>query len=105
MFDLHNESGMLRPIGGPWSCFQRLRLHCGGQLVEDIDKYAAVHEMFSILGAEGTIQNDYAEGLSNLLGKIIKDIDSMRTSFLHRYSANTTNDSTIQTVIRNYPTT
>ena len=56
MFDLHIESRVdgqnLKPIGGPWSFFQRLRMHCGGQLVESIDPYASVHEMFNVLGAE-----------------------------------------------------
>ena len=69
MFDLHNDSGManqsLRPIGGPWSFFQRLRILFAGQLVEDLDQYASIHEMFSILGAEGAIRNDYTEGACN----------------------------------------
>ena len=66
MFDLHNEgpaNSNLRPIGGPWSLFSRLRILCGGQLVEDIPEYASIHEMFSILGAEGARANDYAEGI------------------------------------------
>ena len=84
MFDLHNEgpaNSNLRPIGGPWSLFSRLRILCGGQLVEDISEYASIHEMFSILGSEGARENDYSEGFSNYWERLV-DSDSLHTRFL-----------------------
>ena len=55
MFDLvNNETGddkQLRVLGGPWTFFKRLRILCNGTIVEDIDDYARVHEMFSVLTA------------------------------------------------------
>ena len=50
MFDLVNmESDVnkeLRVIGGPHSFFKRMRILCNGQIVEDIDDYNRVSEMF-----------------------------------------------------------
>ena len=49
MFDLSNTSQVpqrkLRPLGGPHSFFRRMRILCGGQVIEDIDSYNRVHEM------------------------------------------------------------
>ena len=55
MFDLRNMGTSLqelRPLGGPWSFFRRMRCLCNGQVIEDIDSYNRVHELFSILTAE-----------------------------------------------------
>ena len=53
MFDLVNmESDTakeLRPLGGPWTFFRRMRVLCGGTIVEDIDLYNRCHELFSVL--------------------------------------------------------
>ena len=65
MFDLVNmEPGthppnidkQLRTIGGAHSFFRRMRVLCGGQVVEDIDIYNRVHEMkrFSIKRCGGS---------------------------------------------------
>ena len=35
----------LRPLSGPWCFFRRIRILCGGQLIEDFD-YNRTHEMF-----------------------------------------------------------
>ena len=65
MFDLVNmdstEAKELRPLGGPWSFFRRMRVLCGGQVVEDIDNYNRVHEMFSIMTASDSRSNVNAE--------------------------------------------
>ena len=51
MFDLRNTDATaahrLRPIGGPWSFFRRMRITCGGTLVEDIDNYNGTHQINS----------------------------------------------------------
>ena len=66
MFDLYNDDAtsakLLRPLGGPWSFFQRMRILVGGQVVEDVDTYNRVHEMFSILTATDSRENVDAEG-------------------------------------------
>ncbi|MFM7982406.1 MAG: hypothetical protein ACKPKO_24105, partial [Candidatus Fonsibacter sp.] len=47
MYDVRNDSNdgakLLRPIGGPWSFFSRMRILAGGQVLEDIDMYNRVH--------------------------------------------------------------
>ena len=45
--------------------FRRLRILCGGQVVEDIDNYARSHEMFSVLQPQDTRENDDIEGFGN----------------------------------------
>ena len=65
MFDLVNMDSdaakELRPLGGPGSFFRRMRVLCGGQVVEDIDNYNRVHQMFSFLTAEDSSKNVDAE--------------------------------------------
>ena len=69
MFDLYNTNAnaanRLRPIGGPWSFFSRMRILAGGQILEDIDLYNRVHEMFNNFTAEGSRNNDYTESFGN----------------------------------------
>jgi len=74
MFDLNNtatttggNNPLLRTIGGPWSFFRRLRILCGGQIVEDIDYYNRAHQMFHMLQPEEVRQNDDIEGFRNKL--------------------------------------
>ncbi len=56
MFDLVNTdqtegAGLteVRPVGGPWSFFRRMRVLAGNQLIEDLDNYNRCHQLFSIL--------------------------------------------------------
>ena len=56
----------LRPIGGPWSFFSRIRILAGGQILEDIDLYNKVHEMINNFTSEGSRYNDYAESFGDL---------------------------------------
>ena len=73
MFDLRNNgkivtvSGapveqILRPLGGPWGFFRRVRILCNGQIIEDIDSYNRCHELFSSLTAKDSRMNENAEG-------------------------------------------
>ena len=49
-FDLVNlDNKPLRTLSGPWSFFRRLRVLCNGALIEDIDYYNHVHQMFDTL--------------------------------------------------------
>ena len=64
MFDLLNTptggdaaTKELRPLGGPHTIFRRMRVLCGGQVVEDIDNYNRVHQMFSVLSAKDSRGN------------------------------------------------
>ena len=65
MFNLNNldtDAGKrLRPLGGPWSFFRRMRILAAGQLVEDIMEYNRIHEMIHIMIAKESRENDAAE--------------------------------------------
>jgi len=52
----------LRTLSGPWSFFRRMRITCGGQVVEDIDNYARTHEMFEVLSSQARQQDDKNQG-------------------------------------------
>ena len=69
MYDLVNTNGNLAnrlyPISGPWSFFRRLRIICGGQVVEDIDYYNHVHELFHVMMPTNVRNNDDIEGFGN----------------------------------------
>ena len=70
MFDLNNittntdltKEKELRPVGGPWSFFRRMRLMAGGTVIEDIDNYARTHQQFHTLVSPVKRQNDTIEG-------------------------------------------
>jgi hypothetical protein len=67
MFTINNGSAptsgqYLRVLGGPWSFFRRLRVLCGGTVIEDIDYYSRAHEMFHILTNPVNRKNDAIEG-------------------------------------------
>ena len=53
---------LLRPLSGGWCFFQRLRILCGGTIVEDITDFARTREMFSLLMAKDSKVNADAEG-------------------------------------------
>ena len=65
MFTLKNKDSdpakLLRTLSAPWSFFRRMRVLCGGQVVEDFDSNRA-HEMFALLGTKETRDNDDIEG-------------------------------------------
>ena len=66
MFDLVNMESdaakQLRVLGGPWSFFKRMRVLCNGTIVEDIDDYNRVHQMFNIMTAGDSRINELSEG-------------------------------------------
>jgi hypothetical protein len=75
MFALENndpvKSHLLRNISGPWCFFRRMRILCGGQIIEDIDNYNRTHEMMSLMYSDERRDNDDIEGF----GQRIKDPD------------------------------
>ena len=84
MFDLRNTDSTaahrLRPIGGPWSFFRRMRVLCGGAMVEDIDSYNRTHQMFNQLTAQDSRNNKMVEGFNVEMdiaeaAKIINTVD------------------------------
>ena len=79
MFYSGNDGGanqQLRPIGGPWSFFARMRVIAGGQVLEDVDMYNKVHEMISIFTATESRDNDYGEGFSMFWDNVV-DVDTV----------------------------
>ena len=73
MFDLRNMDGnankLLRPLGGPHTFFRRMRILANGAVIEDIDNYNRVHEMFKTLGASDARINDKAEAFGQQYNK------------------------------------
>ena len=66
MFDVVNASDdpatkKLRPIGKAHAFFRRLRISVRGQIIEDIDNYNRVSEMFHILQTKHSRANDMIE--------------------------------------------
>jgi hypothetical protein len=65
MYTLKNndstEAKVLRPISGPWSFWRRMRILCGGQVIEDFE-YGRVHEMMSHFHSEDARDNEDVEG-------------------------------------------
>ena len=52
----------LRTVSGPWSFFRRVRILAGGQILEDMDDYNRIHEMFHIMQDPNNRANDDVEG-------------------------------------------
>jgi len=65
-FDVRNTGTQpLRVLGGPHCFWRRLRILAGNQLIEDIDYYARVHQMFDILRAGHVRENENCEGFEH----------------------------------------
>ena len=57
-----NRAKRLRTLSGPWSFWRRIRVLCGGQVVEDFD-LNRTQEMMQLLHSESTRDNDDVEGI------------------------------------------
>ena len=70
IFNLYNTATdtnkRLRPVSGPHAFFKRMRLLCNGQIVEDIDDYNRVHEMFRMLQPLEKRKNEEVQGFGNV---------------------------------------
>ena len=64
---LKNDHGgrPLYPVGGMHGFFNRLRILAQGQVIEDINDYNRVHEMFQVFSASESRANEYASGFGN----------------------------------------
>ena len=64
MYTLNNKDATndLTILDGPHSFFRRMRLICGGQIVEDIDDYNRVHQLMTVLTSSEVRKNDAIEG-------------------------------------------
>ena len=62
-FDVKNNDGTnrLRVLGGPHCFWRRMRILVGNQLIEDVDYYARVHQMFDVLRARHVRENEDSE--------------------------------------------
>ncbi len=65
MFTINNSgptggggAPMLHFLSGPWTLFRRMRVICGGAIIEDVDNYSRCHELFHMLGATAKRHND-----------------------------------------------
>ena len=55
-------------VAGAWGMFRRMRILCGGQIVEDIDLYGRLHEQFHMMKPKEKRENDAIEGFGNNVG-------------------------------------
>ena len=68
LYDINNDGGgtattkHLMMLSGPWSIFRRMRILCGGSVIEDIDSYNRCHEIFHILSSAAKRENDEVMG-------------------------------------------
>ncbi len=51
-------------VTGAWQCF-RMRVICGGQIIEDIDQMNRLHEMFHMMKPSEKRVNDDIEGFGD----------------------------------------
>ena len=56
------ESDSIPLITGGWGFFRRMRVICGGQIIEDIDNYNRTHEMIHMMKPTEKRVNDGIEG-------------------------------------------
>ena len=75
MFDVKNIDAdalkRLRTISGPWSFWRRLRIMCGGTLIEDFD-YNKTHELYSSLKPTEEKTNDDIEGFMYRVDNLVQ---------------------------------
>jgi hypothetical protein len=63
MFTINNTTDTMNFLSGVHSFFRRLRIVCNGQIVEDIDDYNRVCEMFNVLQSSSVRGNDEIESV------------------------------------------
>jgi hypothetical protein len=74
------ENSNLTPlVAGPWGFFRRMRVICGGQIVEDIDNYNRLHQMFHIMKPTEKRYNDAVESFGTV-ESATPDIDNVSPS-------------------------
>jgi hypothetical protein len=82
MFDLKNTNAdaakRLRTVSGPWAFWRRLRVMCGGVVIEDFD-YNKTHELYQTLKPKELKANDDVEGFGYRFNGIdsVVDTDTM----------------------------
>ena len=52
-------------VNGAWGFFRRMRVICGGQILEDLDSYGRLHEMFHMMKSSNKRLNDGIEGFGD----------------------------------------
>ena len=53
MIITNDSAAEIKPdVAGAWGMFRRLRILCGGQIVENIDLYGRLHEQFHMMTCE-----------------------------------------------------
>jgi len=61
---------LLRTISGPWSFFRRVRILAGGQILEDMDDYNRIHEIFHVMQDPWNRLNDDIEGFGGRIDSL-----------------------------------
>ena len=75
---------LLRPLGGCYTFIRRMRILANNAVIEDIDNYNRVHEMFKTLGASDARLNDKAEAFGQQYNKdTILNTTTLSLSLIH----------------------
>ena len=56
------DTNLLPVVNGAWGFFKRMRILCGGQIVEDIDEFNRLSEMYHMMKPTNKRVNDGIEG-------------------------------------------
>ena len=107
MFDLTNDGvgdQQLRPIGGPWSLFRRMRNLPGGHVLRTLICIIGFMNLFAFFSATASRENDYGKGFSNSRDSEV-DVDSVNARALNKFSTYSLNDRVSFAIKRNYKTT
>ena len=81
MFTVNNRSTvadtLMLFLSGPWCCFRRMRVICGGTTIEDIDNYARCHELFHTLSSVAKRRNDEILGFNTNTKNTLYDLEKV----------------------------
>ena len=80
-FDVtNNSSDPIYPIvANGWGLFKRMRVLCGGQIIEDIDNYGRLHQLFHMMKPSEKRSNDSIEGFGDWSDSVSDGIDAGKT--------------------------
>ena len=77
LFTINNnrtDGVFLKPFGGPWHIFRRVRCLYQGCICDDFDNYAGTHEMMHMLTSKAKRDNDDVNGVIMTIQKVLTTI-------------------------------
>ena len=81
---LGSDSHLKPKVDGAWGFFKRMRILCGGQIVEDIDSYNRLHEMYHMMKKKLNLNDKN-------ISKQSKKLHQLYDTFTNNYNHNIKN--------------